>query len=127
MSSDPHNTTSKKRDRAFWVNLGLVGNINEREILMLSGTIQPYSQRQTVLRTDDGDFLIPGQEIHRLGLWRMLRLGLLWGQKATAQADQSFMNDTQFLGIIGIIKFNTLQLENSSALIEASKQLQRQT
>ncbi|MEH1916654.1 hypothetical protein [Nostoc sp.] len=98
----------------------MVANIGVRETLMLSGTIQPYSQRQTVLRTNDGDFLILGQEIHRLGLWRMLRSGLLWGQKATAQADQSFMNDTQFLGIIGIIKLNTLQLENFSTLIEAS-------
>jgi hypothetical protein len=54
----------------------------------------------------------------------MQRLGLLWGQKATAQADQSFMNDTQFKKVIGVIKFNTLQLDNFSALIEASKQLQ---
>ena len=105
----------------------MVASIGVRETLMLSGTIQPYSQRQTVLRTNDGDFLILGQEIHRLGLWRMLRSELLWGQKATAQADQSFMNDTPFKGIIGIIKFNTLQLENFSALIEASKQLQHQT
>ncbi|MEH2289361.1 SDR family NAD(P)-dependent oxidoreductase [Nostoc sp.] len=34
----------------------------------------------------------------------MQRLGLLWGQKATAQADQSFMNNTQYKGIIGVIK-----------------------
>ncbi|MBN3959265.1 hypothetical protein [Nostoc sp. NMS8] len=87
---------------------------------MLSGTIQPYSERRTVLQTNNGDFLIPGQEIHRLGLWRMQRLGLLWGQKATAQADQSLTNDIQYEGIIGIIKFNTLQLDNLSALIEAS-------
>jgi hypothetical protein len=53
--------------------------------------------------------------------------GLLWGQKATAQADQSFMNDTQYKGIIGVIKLNALQLDNLSALIEASKQLQHQT
>lgn len=106
------------------VNLGLIANIGRRENLMLSGTIQPYSARQTVLQTNNGDFLIPGQEIHRLGLWRIQRLGLLWGQKATAQADQSFMYDTQYFGIIGVIKFNTLQFDNFSALIEASKQLQ---
>ncbi|MDZ7969799.1 MAG: hypothetical protein RM368_33485 [Nostoc sp. DedSLP03] len=70
----------------------MVANIGVRETLMLSGTIQPYSQRQTVLRTNDGDFLILGQEIHRLGLWRMQHSGLLWGQKATAQADQSFQS-----------------------------------
>ncbi|MBE9103594.1 hypothetical protein IQ229_01125 [Nostoc cf. edaphicum LEGE 07299] len=29
----------------------MVANIGVRETLMLSGTIQPYSQRQTVLRT----------------------------------------------------------------------------
>ena len=115
------------RDRALWVNLGLVANIGKKENLMLSGTIQPYSKRQTVLQTNNGDFLIPGQEIHRLGLWRMRRLGLLWGQKATAQADQSLTNDTQYEGIIGVIKFNTLQLDNLSALIQASKQLQHQT
>ena len=118
---------SRRRQFALWVNLEMVANIGVRETLMLSGTIQPYSQRQTVLRTNDGDFLILGQEIHRLGLWQMQRSGLLWGQKATAQADQSFINDTQFPGIIGIIKLNTLQLDNFSTLIEASKQLQNHT
>lgn len=72
---------------------------------MLSGTIQPCSERQTILQTNNGDFLIPGQEIHRLGLWQMQRLGLLWGQNTTAQADQSFVYDTQYFGIIGVIKF----------------------
>jgi hypothetical protein len=34
-------------DYALWVNLEMVANIGVRETLMLSGTIQPYSQRQT--------------------------------------------------------------------------------
>ncbi|MEH2037070.1 hypothetical protein [Nostoc sp.] len=83
---------------------------------MISGTVQPYSKRQAILETTHGNFLIPGEEIHRLGLWRMHRLNLLWGEKAIAELDPNFAVDAPDQSIVGIIKKNTLQFENGLLL-----------
>lgn len=77
---------------------------------MLSGIIYPLGKSQSILRTKKGDYLIPGPEISRLGLWQEKQFGLLWGMPAIAAPDPRFNWRPAPDGVIGVIEKNSLSI-----------------